>query len=333
MDKGPFWREVWLVQRMKKVGQHVGLWLLLIGCVWGLWTGGKVAVAVGDVRIVNQEVAVLPTDEQRLQFIVVMTVENRGDAPEPELYVALPHEAEGFTPVGDGWGEFEPVDGGVVEKSGISAGQRRTLAYSFLIAHEGNRHLVDYPVAYVSEAIQILVPPERLAVEAEDFLTQSEMLDFQGQPFRRFTRLNLHPGESWTLFFTILGQHTLFEPVDKSAHPSGLPVVYHDYREGVQEAVLNLLFIVAVLLLGFVGVRTSMWRAQAVSRRHAAETLQLEREALLDRLVALEEQRRAGAIDDAAYDERRQQLEDQLLPIVHMERERLADAAGPAPKR
>ena len=94
---------MWLVQRMKKVGQHVGLWLLLIGCVWGLWTGGKVAVAVGDVRIVNQEVAVLPTDEQRLQFIVVMTVENRGDAPEPELYVALPHEAEGFTPVGDGW--------------------------------------------------------------------------------------------------------------------------------------------------------------------------------------------------------------------------------------
>lgn len=305
-----------------------GKWLLLFCFVLWMLTGSG-ADAAADVRIVNQEVAVMPADERHLQFIVVMTLENRGSSDEPELYFALPGGADGFMPV-EGWGEYAAADGGVVEKSGIAAGERRTLAYTFYVPYEGNRLPLDYPVSYVSEAIQILVPPERLAVEAEDFLTQSEVLDFQGQPFRRFTRLNLHPGEKWTLHFTILSQNVPLQPLDKSAHPSGLPVVYHDYRQGVNEAVFNLLFIVVVLLLGFVGVRTSMWRAQAVSRRNAAETLQQQREALFERLVALEEERRAGTISDAAYAEQRQQLEDQLLPMVHMERERSAGTDGRA---
>ncbi|MFO7263802.1 MAG: hypothetical protein C0P68_006675 [Bacillota bacterium] len=303
-----------------RLGPRCGRWMLFIcGFLWLLTA--SVAEAAADVRIVNQEVAVLPTDEQKLQWIVVMTVENRGNADEPELVVALPEGAGGFMPV-EGWGDYAAIDGGVVEKSGLTAGQRRTLAYTFTVPYEGNRLVVDYPVSYVSEAVQILVPPERLAVEAEDVLPQSDMLDFQGQSFRRFTRLNLHPGEQWTLYFTILGQTAALQPVDKSTHPSGLPVVYHDYRQGVHEAVFNLLFIVVVLLLGFVGVRTSMWRAQAVSRRHAEETLFQQREALFTRLVALEEEKQAGAIDDTAYEQRRKQLEDQLLPLLHLEQGR-----------
>lgn len=302
---------------MKGAARPARLWLLCCFVASLLAAGG--AEAAADVRIVNQEVAVLPTEGGRLQFVVVMTLENRGTDAAPEVSVALPEGAVGFAPV-EGWGEYAEGDGAVVEKGGLEAGGRRTLAYAFFLPYEGNRLQTNYPVSYVSESIQLLVPPGRLAVEAADFLPQSEVLDFQGQSFRRFTRLNLHPGEAWTLSFTVLSQNAPLQPMDKSAHPSGLPVVYHDYRQGVHEAVFNLLFIIVVLLLGFVGVRSSMWRAQAVSRRHAAETLLREREAILSRLVELEEERRSGRLSEAMYEERRRQLEDRLLPIMQMER-------------
>jgi len=294
-------------------------WLSLCFILAAGLAGAGGAEAAADVRIVNQEVAVLPADEGKLQFIVVATLENRGRDAASEVYIALPEGAEGFAPV-EGWSEHAVQGVGAVDKGGLAAGQRRTLAYTFFVPYEGNRLQINYPVSYVSEAIQILVPPDRLAVEAGDFLPQSEALDFQGQPFRRFTRLNLHPGEAWALNFTILAQNAQLQPVDKASHPSGLAVVYHDYRQGVNEAVFNLLFIVVVLLLGFVGVRTSMWRAQTVSRRHAADTLFKERESLMNRLVALEKEWRDGTLTEAMYEERRRHLEDQLLPIVQMER-------------
>lgn len=300
----------------------MGLLLMLSFWIWTATGGaGLAAAAATDVRILNQEVVVLPMEDQQLQFIVLTTLENRGQAAEQEIYLDLPEGAENFTPI-EGWGEHEMRDGGVVERTGIGPGEQRVLAYSYHVPYEGNRPIVNYPVSYPSESVQILVPPERLAVEAQDFLTQSEMLQFNGQNLRRFTRLNLHPGEAWSLHFTVLDGKTLPQQVDKSTHPSGLPVVYHDYQQGVNKAIFNIFFILVVLFLGFVGVRTSMWRAQAVSRRNAAETLFQQRENLLYRLVEVERAYHTQAISVEEYEKKRQQLEEALLPIYHLYQER-----------
>jgi len=304
-------------RRLRRMGML--LWVVL--WVWTLMSGTALAAAAPTgVRILNQEVVVLPVENQRLQFVVLTTLENRGKAAEQEIYLALPEGAEKFTPI-ECWGGHEMRDGGVVERAGIGPGEKRVLAYSYLVPYEGNRPVVNYPVSYLSESVQILVPPERLAVEAKDFLTQSEVLQFNGRNLRRFTRLNLHPGEQWPLHFTLLDGKALPQQVDKSVHPSGLPVVYHDYQKGVNQAIFNILFVVVVLLLGFIGVRTSMWRAQVMSRRNAAETLRQQRETLLNRLVEVERAHRRQEISDEEYQRRRQQLEEALLPIYHLEQD------------
>ncbi len=300
----------------------MGLLLLLLFFIWMVTGGaGVVAAATPDIQILNQEVVVLPIEDRRLQFIVLATLENRGQAAAQEIYLALPEGVENFTPI-EGWGKHEMRDGGVVEYTGIGPGEQRVLAYSYRVPYEGNRLIMNYPVSYLSKSVQILVPPERLAVEALNFLTRSEMLQFNGQNLRRFTRLNLHPGEAWSLHFTVLDGKALPQQVDKSTHPSGLPVVYHDYQQGVNKAIFNILFIVVFLFLGFVGVRTSMWRAQAVSRRNAAETLLQQRENLLNRLVEVERAYSTQAISVEEYEKKRQQLEEALLPIYHLYQER-----------
>lgn len=288
----------------------------VLACLFLLSSFPLQALAAENVRVVEHQMVVVP-QEGRLEFLSMFEVTNRGDEAAPQVQLDLPEGAEQIRPV-EGFELPEVLDGRVVEHAPLGPGETRSYSVTYSVPVEGNRPVLMYQTSYVTETMTVLIPPERLAIEAEGFLTQSEPLNLYGQYFRKFTRLGLSAGQSWPLYFSLINPSNPGPSIDKSVHPSGLPVIYHDYGRGTLWALLNLVFIGSVLALGFIGVGSAHRRAQAAGRRFARESLAARREALMQERVELERKWRSGELEEAVYQSRKAELEKELLLLMEI---------------
>jgi hypothetical protein len=157
------------------------------------------------VRISEQSMIVFPISEDQLQVVQVTTFKNNGTEKEKELPVYLPEGYSGMV-VRDGLKQenMKTVEKGIIDTSGLVAGKEKKIVVSYIMPMQSSFGRWNIETSYVAENVYVIVPAGVLSFEASDLKTQSERLEMNGQDLRRFTRVDLHPNEPWTLVFRVL---------------------------------------------------------------------------------------------------------------------------------
>ncbi len=239
-----------------------------------------------------------------------------GDAAQGTVEVALPAGAqnpqftrtfgslENFFPADDllptagGWSEVTPVRPG---QSTLNLLVRYTLPYE-------NDLTIAHPVHYPVTAANLVLSDVGVALEDDrgEWLASGTQ-DLSGEPFLTFSRTGLNAGE------------TLQLPLSGRPRPLNVAPIAAD-QTTQQLASLGLLLIVAAGSAYY--VYTTRQRQQ-LSLEPAGEGPALSpdgqedgrRTTLLQAIAALDQAYEQGELDEGAYQQRRQQLKEQLMSI------------------
>lgn len=281
------------------------------------------------VRIVAENLIVVPTDSNTVQVMNIIQFINDGDTDESQLSIYLPTDYSNLT-VRGGFSEenMEVTDKGIVDTTGLAAGEEKQVLLSYQLPLEDKALQFTVEQAYVTENIQVIIQPGILSFDASNLVTQSDLFELDGKEFRRFTRLNLHPGEPWPLAFRLVANPEAEAGTAESAVPveeesvgrqkvteDGFPIIG---REGIGygKAAVTILIIIVAFSAALIGLRRDMQRT--IGKKEAKNTTWLitEKEALLQERLQLEEDYRAQLIGQRTYETANGKLRDRLIQLT-----------------
>ncbi|MCF6092545.1 hypothetical protein L1765_00875 [Microaerobacter geothermalis] len=186
------------------------------------------------------------------------------------------------------------------------------LIFAFQLPAEDLSASYLYQQSFWTKEMRVTIQSEKVSVMASRFLTQSESLDLNGQPFRRFTRLDIHENEPWDLMFRQTSFSDTHVGDEQDFTEDGLKILGHEHGANPAIAFANLGLIVSILTLGILSIRMTMgWR-----ERKKKQQLPARKEILLQELVSLHRKREKGIIGEEQYADDYQRIQQQLLQLA-----------------
>jgi hypothetical protein len=285
------------------------------------------ALADGNdpVRITSQNMIVFPVDEQSVQIVHVAAFKNNGTEKEAEMPIFLPSGYSGLE-LREGITEatMKQIEKGIVDTTGLESGEEKRIVLSYYMPMEKDLSRWSIEQSYLTESIQVVIPAGVMSFEAPDLVTQSERLEMNGREFRRFTRVDLHPGEPWRLTFHMLtpeesqepaaGQEQVNLKVDENYTNDGKKIYGHEHGGGYFKAVITLIIVLLALSIALIGLK----RDQNTHKKDDSKRrpwLKDEKALLFQQIGRLEQDYAAELISEETYQASRKQLRDQLIRI------------------
>lgn len=274
------------------------------------------------VRIPEQNIIATPIDKNTLQIIQIVNFINSGEKNEEQLPIYLPK----------GYSEFEVRSGlekmdmevtekGVVDKSGLSPGEEKQIVLSYTMPVNQKKSQWMIETAYVTESFQVIIQPGILSFEASDLVTQSDLFEMNNQEFRRFTRVDLHPGTPWTLRFTLIGQPAVNNEAvgGKDSHPpnfteDGYKIIGQE-GIGYGKAAVTIAIILIAISITLIGLKRDYEKSIPKSSSDSRTWLHKEKEILLQEIVQLEKDYKSSLISDTTYKATYKELRDKLKHV------------------
>jgi hypothetical protein len=269
------------------------------------------------VRITSEQLIFVPV-KGNLQVIQSVTVANNGTITEPRLTFPLP-EGAGQTKLVDGGETIRINASELVDSQPLKPGGSRSLSWSYQLPLAEKSAVMTLTQAYKADTIQVYVPAGYLSMQAENFLTQSQVVTIGGQKFRKFTRFDLYPDTPWHLSFRQLDPDSgeQYTKVQTVTH-DGLPIIGHHHGMDTGKALISLTMVVLILLFGFIGVRNANRRTASQLKHYAKRDLERRRDELQDKLTRLHREQRQGKLSEEEFEPAREQLETELISIYYM---------------
>lgn len=272
------------------------------------------------IRIVDQNMIVYPLNEETLQILMNVTFVNNGEEKEKELPVFLPPGYQELE-LGDDLSleQTTITDRGIVDASGLDPQTEKRLTLSFQMPLKAGESRWAIEQSYVTDSFKVIIPQGRLSFQALRLTPQSESLDIEGQPFRRFTRVDVHPDETWTVLFRLLADKDGQKPADGDQETSAADdkrILAHEHGAGYGKVA----FTFAVILTGFTFVVIGLGREKySVSRRSMKARyarLLAEKKRLLEQISRVEQDFTSQRMREEDYISTRKQLKGRLIRVM-----------------
>jgi len=312
-----------------KVKLGLFLWIAMLSVYF---SHGSTVLADGNdpVRITDQSMVVFPVDSEHVQVVQIITFTNKGTVKEKELPIYLPAShsklefQQGLTQE-----EVKTTEKGIVNTTGLDPGKEKKVVISYDMPLKNNTSQWSIEQSYVTDSIEVIIPVGAMSFEATGLTTQSQLLQMNGQDLRQFTRLDVHPGNPWTLSFRILdtaSSQGIAQPKEPASAPAtmgsdehytsdGKKIYGHVHGAGVGKAVFTIIVIFLALTIAVVGLRRERFTRK---RNQNADRpwLLSEKSALFQQIGQLERDYTSQLISQETYDSARKQIREQLIRIA-----------------
>jgi hypothetical protein len=247
------------------------------------------------VRANVLHVIVQPIDEG-LSVSEVYVLSNSADRVianpgQPILHFVLPAGATQFTadpsmpadvlvPAGDGLDFF----------GSLSAAPQGTQSIAFGYVLPRGSTLLDRALAFPIDSVNLLVQgdPQAIHVSSDRFQAQGTR-SFEGQIYQLFQAGDLTPGQTVAL----------------KIEPTSAPL---DWR---------IILGIGLVVVGVVGL--IVWQRGQAKQPAVAHGPAIQKDALIDRIAALDDEFAAGQIDEINYKAKRAKLKDKLIKLMEEE--------------
>lgn len=287
------------------------------------------AAVTEPVRITEENLMVIPQDANTLTIVQVMTIVNDGKETVSQLPVYLPDNHSELSLLGDlKAAEVTETERGVIIESGLAAESERQVMLTYQMPMEDLAAQFTIEQALITENLQVIIQPGVLSFTASDLMTQSDLFEMNGQEYRRFTRLNLHPGEPWRLSFQLIADLSAPASAGEGTSPSeavsageqkvtsdGYPIIG---RAGIGygKAAITILLIIIAFSAALIGLKRDM--ASTISKKKSKNTqwLLAEKEQLLSELFQLEKDYQGNLVGRQTYDTTKEQLRNRLIQLT-----------------
>lgn len=282
-----------------------------------------VSVASADgkypVRIIEQSIIVFPVDESTLQVVHIASYENNGVEKEVQLPVYLPRgHSQLELREGIELDQVQLDEKGFIDLEGLEPGSEKRIVISYMMPMNSRKSIWTFEQAYVTEKFEVVIPSGILSFEAMNLLTQSQLFEMNGQEFRRFTRLDLHPNEPWSLSFRLIEPAVQKDHNTQKFTSDGKKIFGHGHgTEGYVKAVITLLIIIIALSVAWVGLKRDYLSG---SRRKTNQIdrnwLRTEKSLLFQQIGKLEQDYLAKLIGQETYFNTRKEIRDKIIRIA-----------------
>jgi len=242
---------------------------------------------------------------------------DEGPSPGTTVFIPLPDEAVGLAfSEEDPEGRYVEAEGGVWDTEPVAPGQNTSLVFlSYHLAVTDGTTVLRRSFAYPVDAFNILVAQPDLALESEQLLDEG-LQTFQDREYAFYTTQELAVGEELVLNFTVDQAAAAGEAMPGTEAPTS-----QEATTPAEEGQQSLLLTLGLLLAGLTVVAAAVYplvskrpraAVPAAARPGAASGLSPRRQRLIAELADLEDARDAGRVDEAAYEQRRAQIYEEL---------------------
>lgn len=272
------------------------------------------------VRITGQTMVVYPVDETSVQVIQSMNFENSGTEKEDQLPIYLPENYADLQ-LGEGLTEqnIENTSKGITDITGLDAGEEKQLIVSYKMPMSSGSSRWAIEQSYVTGQVQVVIQTGVLSFSASNLYTQSDLFEMNDQEFRRFTRMDVHPDQPWTLDFKMLNkpaqQEMATTEADAKYTEDGLKVIGGE-GFGYGKAIFTFIIIIIALAAALIGLKRDLLRTTGKHAKINRSWLVNEKTMLLKEIVQLEKDYRADLITDSTYEKAREKIREHLVRIT-----------------
>jgi len=309
----------------------LGLFLLVVMLSVYFSYGSSVLADGNDpVRITDQSMVVFPIDGEHVQVVQIMTFKNNGSAKEKELSIYLPASYSKLEiQQGLAQKDIKTAEKGITDTTGLDPGKEKKVVISYFMPLKNNTSQWSIEQSYATDLIEVIIPVGAMSFEATGLTTQSQLLQMNGQDLRQFTRLDVHPGNPWTLSFRVLdtasaqGSAQPKQPVSTPANTGsekhytsdGKKIYGHVHGAGISKAIFTLIVIFLALAIAVVGLRRERFTRKR-NRDTDRPWLLSEKSALFQQIGQLERDYTSQLISQGIYHSARKQIREQLIRIA-----------------
>lgn len=276
------------------------------------------------VRIVQQSNIIYPLDENTVSVVQIMIFENQGESKEEELSIFIPDGYSNLQLRGGIISEnMDVTDQGIIDTSGLEAGKQKQVTISYDMPMKKEIAKWSIQTSLVVERMQIVIQPGVLSVSASDFIPQSDLFEMNGQEFRRFTKLDLHPDKIWPVSFKLITKENSkdLSPVPSNkitkdkVNKDGLKIIGQE-GIGYGKVAVTVLVIIIAFSTALVGLKRDM--EKTVRRKKLVNSTWLinERKSLLKEMAQLETDANAKLISNEIYEETKNKIRNRLIKIT-----------------
>ncbi|WP_188453329.1 hypothetical protein [Virgibacillus oceani] len=298
---------------------YVTVFLAIFGLL--LYPSNAFADGKYPVRISSESMVVFPVDETTAQIVQSMSYKNNGTKTEEQLPIYLPENYADLQ-LGEGLTEQNTVktSKGIVVKTGLDGGEEKQFVVTYKMPMFDNVSQWSIGVPYVADQMQVIIQPGVLSFSASDLIPQSDLFEMNNQKFRRFTRLDLHPDQPWTLSFKALNESAQDESPAATEEGAkytedGMKIIGGD-GFGFGKAIFVMIIIVVALTAALIGLKRDLLKTTGKHRKVKRSWLVHEKQMLLQEIVELEKDYQSNLLTESTYKKTREQIRDQLIRIT-----------------
>ncbi|UOQ93997.1 hypothetical protein MUO14_03235 [Halobacillus shinanisalinarum] len=278
------------------------------------------------VRITNQTMVVFPVDENTIQVVQSMSFKNNGKQKEEKLPIYLPEDYADLQ-LGEGLTEenIEKTAKGIIDKTGLDGGKEKQLVVFYKMPMFNSSSQFAIEQSYVTEKVQVAIQTGVLSFTASELLPQSELFEMNGKEFRRFTHVDVHPGEPWTLSFRLLNtstqspseegeQNNANKPGAKYTE-DGLKIIGND-GFGYGKAAFTIVIIIVALAAALLGLKRDLLKTTGDHRKVKRSWLVDEKEMLFEEIIQLERDYQSNLITEGTYEKTKEKTREHLVRVT-----------------
>ncbi len=251
---------------------------------------------VGQVKVDTLHIIVTP-GANGLDVSEIYVLSNNGDRfvagfGAPVMHFALPTGATNLQIAPEMQSVLKQAGDGLDYYAGIPVGsQAQQIVYQYTLP--SGTTALGRPIYHPIDSVNVLIEgdPSKTTVSSDQLVSQGAQV-IQGSSYQQFTATALKAGQTLTA----------------SISPAAAPL---DWR---------ILLGIVLVVVGVIGV--VVW--QRSQKKQAVETvdrrLEIQREALIDQIAALDDDFAAGQLDEVNYKAQRAKLKEKLMKVMSDER-------------
>lgn len=274
------------------------------------------------VKITNQSMIVLPINDTTIQVVQSVYFKNSGSKREDKLSIYLPENyADLQLQQGLKKESIEELNKGIADLTGLDGKSEKQIVISYKMPMFNDTSQWSIEQSYITEQIQVIIQPGVLSFIASDLMTQSDLFEMNGKEFRRFTRLNAHPGEPWTLSFRMMktssseDNEVKSSPVEAKYTEDGLKII-GGAGFGYGKAFVTIIIIIVAMTAALVGLKRDLLKTTGSDRKIARSWLREEKNVLLQEIAQLEKDYRDKLITLNTYENTKSKIRGNLIRIT-----------------
>ena len=148
---------------------------------------------------------------------------------------------------------YQITQDGITWKTGLPSGQT-SVTVLYTLPYDNGRADIDFSKAYSIDSLQLFIPEGQTTLIAQGIYPITQVVDFAGQKFRKFTKLGVAAGSPWSASVQQIPTAGQANPLNIPV-PAGVQTIGSGYKYTEFKAFINILLVAFVLILGIFGLR------------------------------------------------------------------------------